>query len=228
MNEKEPTSDAMRDRRALTPQKREALRQVIIELFSGALFQDVGMREICARAGVTPRTVYKHFGSKDELLMAAIEPDMARLSAAMTAAARREGGLEARAKAVLRAYAGFYHDNPAIARIVFLNIPSAQFVSNPGFVQVAQIDAVRALIEEGRAQGMVRKDAPAEELVQAVAAIAMRAMFRSLAADGANWDPEDLSDRVWAVARPLLFIVSRDAVDDNAREARMMSEDSRS
>ena len=118
---------ANRDLRELAPEKREALRRVIIELFSKALFHDVGLREICARAGVTPRTVYKHFGAKDDLLLAAIAPDLESLSHAIEAAVEAEGDFEDKALFALRAYSDFYLGNIPVARIVFLNIPAAYF-----------------------------------------------------------------------------------------------------
>jgi AcrR family transcriptional regulator len=49
------------------------LVHVAIELFYSHGFQAVGMDRILAAAGVTKTTFYKHFESKDDLIMAAIQ-----------------------------------------------------------------------------------------------------------------------------------------------------------
>ena len=193
------------DKRMLSPEKREAIRQVIIELFADALFHDVGLREICARAGVTPRTVYKHFGNKHDLLLAAIAPDLERLSALIQAAAAGGGSPEERVKATLNAYTRFYLDNLPVARIVFLNIPSAYFVASPAFVQERQLAAIRGLIAEARAAGKARDDAPLDDQIDACAAIAMRAMHRALTTGANVADAPSLAERIWRVVRPMIL-----------------------
>ena len=52
---------------------RSRLVHVAIELFYSHGFQAVGVDQILASAGVTKTTFYKHFESKDELLVAAIQ-----------------------------------------------------------------------------------------------------------------------------------------------------------
>eukprot|EP00439_Symbiodinium_sp_Y106_P088853 s1_g1389.t1 len=160
-SEKQPDA---RDRRQLTENKREKIRQVIIDLFADALFHDVGIRDICSLAGVTPKTIYKHFGNKETLLISAIEPDMAALTKAMEAAADRPGTVVERLEAANRAFFSFYFANVPVARIVFLNIPSAYFVSQPEFIQRGQLAVMARLIEEGQQDGTAahRRGAPAQ------------------------------------------------------------------
>ena len=193
------------DKRKLSPDKREALRQVIIELFADALFHDVGLREICARAGVTPRTVYKHFGNKNDLLLAAITPDLDRLSALIQDAASGQAPPATRIKAALNVYTKFYLENEPVARIVFLNIPSAYFVASPAFVQERQLAAIKDLIAEARAAGMARDDAPLDDQVDACAAVAMRAMHRALTIEAGAADPAAVADRIWRLVRPMIL-----------------------
>ncbi len=204
MTETSEKPAAAPDRRQLTENKREKVRQIIIDLFADALFHDVGMRDICARAGVTPKTVYKHFGNKEALLISAIEPDLARLTQEMEAAAGIQGSVTARLEAVNRAFLNFYFENLPVARIVFLNIPSAYFVSQPAFIQRGQLDIMASLIEEGQAEGSIRCDLPASELVEAVAGIAMRTMFRLLTDAAPLPSADEIAERMGQLVRPML------------------------
>lgn len=54
-------------------QKREQILTAAIELFCGQGFPHTSMDEVAKKAGVSKQTVYAHFGSKDELFVAAIE-----------------------------------------------------------------------------------------------------------------------------------------------------------
>ncbi len=200
-SEKQPEA---RDRRQLTENKREKIRQVIIDLFADALFHDVGIRDICSLAEVTPKTIYKHFGNKETLLISAIEPDMAALTKAMEAAADRPGPVVERLEAVNRAFFSFYFANVAVARIVFLNIPSAYFVSQPAFIQRGQLAVMARLIEEGQKDRTVRPDVASSELVEAMAGIAMRTMFRLLTDDAPLPKADTAAAKMVQLVRPLL------------------------
>lgn len=65
--------------------KRDQLIHAALELFDAGGFHATGIDAIIARAGVAKMTLYKHFGSKDELIVAALdrrsEESMACLSA---------------------------------------------------------------------------------------------------------------------------------------------------
>ena len=52
--------------------KREDLLQAALELFSKSGFQSTGIDSILEKAGVAKMTLYKHFSSKDELVLSAL------------------------------------------------------------------------------------------------------------------------------------------------------------
>jgi AcrR family transcriptional regulator len=62
---------------ATHPQRRQSARERILdtayELFSRRGIHDVGVDELVERAGVAKATLYKHFRSKDELVLAFLE-----------------------------------------------------------------------------------------------------------------------------------------------------------
>lgn len=116
------------DRRQLSPDALERLRQTIIAHFAEHLYHRVGLRDICSAAKVSPKTVYKYFGNKEELMLACVEPDLR----ALTERAREGAEAAADAREALRALTdaqfGFYAEHPAVARVIFLNLPPAFWV----------------------------------------------------------------------------------------------------
>jgi AcrR family transcriptional regulator len=193
------------DKRQLSDEKKEEIRLIIIGLFADSLYQDVGIRDICARAGVTPKTIYKHFGNKNALLISAISPDMKRLNLALAHAAHTATTLSDKLEAVSHAFFKFYFENIAVARIMFLNIPSAYLVSKPEFIQSAQLGVIKELITLGQKEDNVRQDIDAHDLTEALAALSMRSMFRYLTWAAPLPTPEAAAAKLSRLATPMLL-----------------------
>ncbi|MBV1933882.1 MAG: TetR/AcrR family transcriptional regulator [Parvibaculaceae bacterium] len=193
------------DKRQLSDEKRETIRQIIISLFADSLYQDVGIRDICTQAGVTPKTIYKHFGNKDALLISAISPDMKRLNLALSVASQTSPTLIDNLQAMSQAFFRFYFENIAIARIMFLNIPSAYLVSKPEFIQSVQLGILRDLIVQGQKTEFIRQDIDASELTEAVAGLTMRSMFRYLTVSTSLPTPEEAADKISLLSTPMLL-----------------------
>lgn len=194
-----------RDRRSLSPEKREQLRRVIIELFADAPFQDVGLRDICARAGVTTRTVYKEFGNKDELLLAAIGPDLDVMSAGIGAIVDCDDDFERRARAIVRTYVNFFADNIPIARIFFQTLGNFYVISTTQYYRMLDIMRLREFILQGQAAGAFRNDCSVDDLIDASSAIASALIERALLNEEMAFGADALADRIWSLLRPMLL-----------------------
>ncbi|MCO1692374.1 helix-turn-helix transcriptional regulator, partial [Pseudomonas aeruginosa] len=57
----------------MTSRKREQLLSTAVDLFYREGYHATGIDRILAESGVAKMTLYKHFRSKDELIMAALE-----------------------------------------------------------------------------------------------------------------------------------------------------------
>ena len=74
------------------PDARERILDTAYELFSRRAVRDVGIDEVIGRAGVAKATLYRHFPSKDDLVIAFLERREERWTVAwVEAEARRRG-----------------------------------------------------------------------------------------------------------------------------------------
>ena len=74
------------------PDARERILDTVYELFSRRAVRDVGVDEVIERAGVAKATLYRHFPSKDDLVIAFLERREERWTLAwVEAEARRRG-----------------------------------------------------------------------------------------------------------------------------------------
>jgi AcrR family transcriptional regulator len=168
---------------------RARLLHAAIELFYSHGVQAVGVDQIIAAAGVTKTTFYKHFESKDDLLVAAIRQRDQWEMQAWTAAVRKIAGDDPRAQ--LLAFfdvLDVWFNAPDFRGCQFINA-AAEF-PNPH-------DPVHSVAAEHK-----RKN---------------RDFFRDLAAAAGAVDPESFADRYTALVEGTLVLRQVHGRDDAAQ-----------
>lgn len=195
-----------RDRRRISPATGERLRKAVIELFASGLFHEVGIRDIASRAGVGLQTIYKYFGSKEELIFRCCQPELDRLSdeiERIDADAAPDAG--DRLVAFVDTFVGFYCRHREIAEIVYMNVPLRTLVANPEFAQRRQLATLAKILRDGQEQGLIRRDVEPDLLVDLLAGAAGRYFVRLLT-QRAPLDPEAEPARVRALLAPLALV----------------------
>lgn len=145
---------------------RERLVDVAIELFYRHGFNAVGLDQILARAGVSKTTFYKHFESRDDLVVAAVRKRDDWETSAWEAAVRRRAG-----------------DNPAAQLLAWFDVLDEWF-NAPDFRGCVFINAA------------MEHPNPADPVHQAAAEHKRRSRdhFRDLAARAGLRDPDAFAD----------------------------------
>jgi len=82
-------------RREPAPRRRESLMQAALDLIAEAGLEAATVRAIAQRADVTPGLIRHYFRSKEELILAAYDHHMTRMTEASFANAGRDGGVPA-------------------------------------------------------------------------------------------------------------------------------------
>ncbi|MBC3936196.1 TetR/AcrR family transcriptional regulator [Undibacterium rugosum] len=174
------------DRRVIDAATLENLRRTILTMFAKNSFNDVGIREICKKARVSPQTIYKYFGSKEEMLYACVRQDIEKLNELALAAARRPRSADQQIRAFLEAWVQFFGKNPNIASIVFLNIPQTYWVSKRHFLQLRVNLAGHATIKRGQKAGVITKKIDPVVLQDLMMGACHRVMIRWLTLEKNN------------------------------------------
>ena len=151
-----------------------ALLQAAIEVFSTSGV-DAPVREIVEKAGVGIGTFYRHFPQRSDLVAAVFRHEIdACADAARILAAEHEPG-EALARWMQR-YAAFIGTKRGLATALHSGNPA--FETLPTYFQQRLQPALRTLLESAAAAGAVRNDFAAEDLLDTVASLCMRAYDR--------------------------------------------------
>jgi len=109
--------------------RREELLQAAIALFAERGYQDVGIEDIAAAAGLTATGIYRHFATKHEVLLAAMIRGAEWLRLDLNRAIARSGDPEESLRALVTSYVGLVMDHPDLISVLITetnHLPEAE------------------------------------------------------------------------------------------------------
>jgi AcrR family transcriptional regulator len=130
------------------PDARERILDTAYELFSRRAIRDVGIDEVIERAGVAKATLYRHFPSKDELVIAFLERREERWTLAwVEAEARRRGSTpEEQLLAIFELFDEWFHRDDFEA-CSFINVLLEMGPGHPaGEASVRHLATIRSVV----------------------------------------------------------------------------------
>jgi TetR/AcrR family transcriptional regulator, regulator of autoinduction and epiphytic fitness len=163
----------------LTERKRAAIIQAAIAEFRANGFEITSMDKIAASAGVSKRTVYNHFPSKEELFAEILNQLWARISAEQSVAYRRDVPLREQLWPLLQA--------------------KVQMMADENFLTLARVAIAATIHSPERAQNMIERMGEREE--------ALTVWIRAAQADGRlkAVDPEFAAHQVQGLLKAFGF-----------------------
>ncbi|QAY87666.1 TetR/AcrR family transcriptional regulator [Pseudomonas arsenicoxydans] len=127
----------------LTDRKREAIIQAAIAEFRANGFDITSMDKIAATAGVSKRTVYNHFPSKEELFAEILNQLWARVTAEQETS--------------------YHHDQPLREQMRLMLKAKLQMLGDDNFLDLARVAIAATIHSPERAQNMVARMGAREE-----------------------------------------------------------------
>lgn len=130
------------------PDARERILDTAYELFSRRAIRDVGVDEVIERAGVAKATLYRHFPSKDDLVIAFLERREERWTVAwVEAEARRRGSTpEEQLLAIFELFDEWFHRDDFEA-CSFINVLLEMRPEHPvGQASVRHLASIRSVV----------------------------------------------------------------------------------
>lgn len=127
----------------LTDRKREAIIRAAIAEFRASGFEITSMDKIAATAGVSKRTVYNHFPSKEELFAEILNQLWARISAEQSVVYNR--------------------DQPLREQLQHMLLAKVQLMADENFLTLARVAIAATIHSPERAQNMIERMSEREE-----------------------------------------------------------------
>ena len=160
LTDRKPRADAQRNReRILEVAKQEFTR-------SGA---NASLEEIAKKARVGPGTLYRHFPTREELLVTVYRSEMAKLAAAERTFAGTMPPVEA-LRAWLLQFVDTVETKQIIAPVLNTLVGDPKKVFEASYAQIHE--ALRALVKRAIKSGDIRKDLDPIDLLRALVGVA--------------------------------------------------------
>lgn len=111
------SSPASRQEKAAA-QRAEEILDVAIRIFSAEGFAEADVQQIADEAGVGKGTVYRHFGNKEQLFLAAAARGLQQLKGAIDSQVDPDADPLEQLKQAAQAFLGYFDANPGIVELV--------------------------------------------------------------------------------------------------------------
>ena len=163
----------------LTDRKRAAIIQAAISEFRAHGFDVASMDKIAARAGVSKRTVYNHFPSKEELFSEILNQLWARVTAEQQTS--------------------YHADLPLRDQMRVMLMAKIQIMADDNFLDLARVAIAATIHSPERAQNMVERMGEREE--------GLTVWIRAAQADGRlkPTDPEFAAHQIYGMLKSFAF-----------------------
>ena len=110
------------NRRLSAPDRRAAILEDALEIFSTRGFNEASLDDVAARGGISKALIYEHFASKRELQLALLDTFVHELIERVVGAIAAADENEARLRAGIEAFLEFAEERPAALRLLTRNI----------------------------------------------------------------------------------------------------------
>lgn len=109
-------------RRLSAADRRAAILEAALDVFSESGFSDASLDDVAARGGISKALIYEHFGSKRELQVVLLDTYLHELIARVVEAISAVATDEDRLRAGIEAFLDFSSERPAALRLLTQNV----------------------------------------------------------------------------------------------------------
>lgn len=204
----------------LNPEVQARLEKAVMEIFSTSDFHKASIRLIAERAGVSFTTIYKHYGSKEQLLFAFVNIWMGKLTDRIADHLKGIEDLKEQLRKVFWLHLDYYERHEELGRILFITLPMKTWMTDKSFDQRRRVKLIIGVLKEGQKQGIINPNVRAGSLLDFLLGFIQRSFFMWIIRGKQGSlveEANDLFEMVWqGMANPALirYIDPRDGQDN--------------
>lgn len=139
----------------LRPEVHARLERAVLDIFSNADFHKANIRDVAKKAGVSFSTIYKHYGSKENLVFAFVDIWLGKLTDRISDHLQGIESLKEKMRKVMWLQLDYYERNPGLGRILFMTLPMATWMADATFQQKKMIHLYLDVLKKGQQAGIL-------------------------------------------------------------------------
>jgi len=140
---------------ALRPEVNKRLEKAVMDVFSHCDFHRANIRDVAKAAGVSFTTIYKHFGSKEQLVFTYVDIWLGRLTNRIIDHLQGIEDLKEKLRKVLWVQLDYYEQHPYLGRMLFITLPMGTWMADKTFDQKKMIHLYLEVVKKGQEQGIL-------------------------------------------------------------------------
>lgn len=153
------------------------LETAVLDIFSTADFHKASIRDIADLAGVSFSTIYKHFGSKEQLLFTFVNIWMRHLTDRIEDHLNGIEDLKEKLRKVFWLHLDYYERNEKLGRILFMTLPMKTWMADASFDQKRRVGLIIQVLKNGQKQGIINPHVRAGSLLDFMLGYIQRIFF---------------------------------------------------
>lgn len=162
---------------ALRPEVSERLEKAVMDIFSHSDFHRANIRDVAKAAGVSFTTIYKHFGSKEQLVFTYVNVWLGRLTNRIIDHLQGIEDLKEKLRKVLWLQLDYYERHPYLGRMLFMTLPMATWMADKTFEQKKMIHLYLEVLKKGQQQGILNPRVRSGVLLDIMMGLVQRSFF---------------------------------------------------
>ena len=152
----------------------EKLEPAVLEAFSKGDFHQADMRWIAREAGVSFDTIYRYYGSKQQMLFAFVDKWLGELTDRIADGLQGIEDTKEKIRKLFRIQLDFYEEKPKIPTIVYTTIPYKTWAANESFKQKRLIKIILGALKEGQTRQILEPNVRTDLLLDIMFGIVLR------------------------------------------------------
>ncbi|MCP3887581.1 MAG: TetR/AcrR family transcriptional regulator [Desulfobulbaceae bacterium] len=153
------------------------LELAVLEIFSNSDFHRASIRDIAHTAGVSFTTIYKHYGSKEQLVFAFVDIWMGKLTDRIVDHLKGIENLKEKLRKVFWLQLDYYERHEGLGRIVFMTLPMKTWMADRTFDQPRMMSLMIDVLRQGQSEGILNPHVRAGTLLDFLMGFVQRSFF---------------------------------------------------
>ena len=150
------------------------LERAVLEIFSQSDFHKASIRDVAKKAGVSFTTIYKHYGSKEQLVFAFVDIWLGKLTDRIIDHLQGIEDLKEKLRKVFWVQMDYYERHPGLGRILFMTLPMKTWMDDKTFQQQKMIGLFLEVLKQGQDQGILNPNVRAGTLLDFISGFVQR------------------------------------------------------
>lgn len=159
------------------PDVHQRLEKTVLEIFSNSDFHKASIRDVADKAGVSFTTIYKHYGSKEQLVFAFVDVWMGKLTDRIVDHLQGIEDLKEKLRKVFWLQLDYYERHVGLGRIVFMTLPMNTWMGDKTFDQPRMMGLMIDVLRQGQKEGILNPDVRAGTLLDFLMGFVQRSFF---------------------------------------------------